>query len=303
MSKCYEIRQTTSKGYEVFATTDIPVGTRILQETAIFVGKTTASGQALYSADFLEAFEKTFSADQRAAVLDLSEHRQPAYAEPFGQIVDQYLSTSHHPAASQLPAEQCLKALYTYASNSFGGQLFLVLSRFNHSCAPNAGKSAVGGPDADADSDTTSFVHATRDIARGEEITLAYIHPWTEGRAAKLARVWGIAPCACPVCDGADASMDAATRARYERVFSQLQAWDEEDHHRSAGGRPPTGSRWALRRHELRVEALRFLGPSLDLFQELYQGAGLYAADSNWAMQARNMEMCREVADICLGPQ
>ncbi|KAK3990665.1 hypothetical protein QBC44DRAFT_341776 [Cladorrhinum sp. PSN332] len=72
--------------------------------------------------------------------------------------------------------------------------VFPEIARMNHDCRPNS--------DYYFDHDTlTQYIHATRDIFPGEELTLSYINPVMKrkARVRKLQRIWGF-ECACPLC-------------------------------------------------------------------------------------------------------
>jgi len=82
--------------------------------------------------------------------------------------------------------------------------VFPEIARFNHDCRPNA--------DYYFDhSAMTQFIHATRDIQPGEELSLSYINPVLvrDARLAKLKRNWGF-DCSCYHCTQERASADAS---------------------------------------------------------------------------------------------
>lgn len=99
--------------------------------------------------------------------------------------------------------------------------VFPEIARLNHDCRPNA--------DYYFDhSALTQFIHATRDIQPGEELTLSYINPLMQrvARVAKLSRNWGF-QCACTQCNLPHARADASD-ARIRQIKdlkNMLRSW------------------------------------------------------------------------------
>ncbi|KAK0622989.1 hypothetical protein B0T14DRAFT_427228 [Immersiella caudata] len=99
--------------------------------------------------------------------------------------------------------------------------VFPEIARFNHDCRPNA--------DYYFDHAALSqFIHATRDIQPGEELTLSYINPVMQrvARMAKLARNWGF-QCACSHCTQERPRADASdARIRQIKELKQhMRNW------------------------------------------------------------------------------
>ncbi|CAE8598821.1 unnamed protein product [Polarella glacialis] len=101
------------------------------------------------------------------------------------------------------------------------GVLYAELSRFNHSCAPNAEQSWDGKAGE-------LQVYASRDIARGEELCLYYVdvRAPTLDRASLL-EVFGFR-CACAACTATDAASDQR-RTRIRELVAETPAVAEED--------------------------------------------------------------------------
>jgi len=99
--------------------------------------------------------------------------------------------------------------------------VFPEIARFNHDCRPNA--------DYYFDhSSLTQFIHATRDVQPGEELTLSYINPvmLRVARMAKLARNWGF-QCACSACtqERARAEASDARIRQIKELKALLRSW------------------------------------------------------------------------------
>ncbi|KAK4443950.1 hypothetical protein QBC34DRAFT_309963 [Podospora aff. communis PSN243] len=102
--------------------------------------------------------------------------------------------------------------------------VFPEIARFNHDCRPNADYYFDHAA-------LTQFIHATRDIQPGEELTLSYINPvmLRVARMAKLARNWGF-QCACSHCTQPRPRTDASdARIRQIKELKQhLRNWKAE---------------------------------------------------------------------------
>lgn len=99
--------------------------------------------------------------------------------------------------------------------------VFPEIARMNHDCRPNA--------DYYFDHATlTQYIHATRDIGVGEEITLSYINPvmTRAARLRKLQRNWGF-ECACSACTQERALTEASDgRIRQiNKLRGELTSW------------------------------------------------------------------------------
>ncbi|MEW5300525.1 MAG: hypothetical protein WDW36_003454 [Sanguina aurantia] len=154
-------------GVGVYATQDIAAGTRILSEPPLLtlpISATKASFETLIAA---------LPSTKRAALFQLHDcSGGPATAEGI------------------------------FATNSFGlgtpgteAGIFLTTCRLNHSCLPNCSHFWHGHLGA-------RTIHASRDVACGEELTLSYIsHHITEwgDRQAELEEVYNFT-CACEAC-------------------------------------------------------------------------------------------------------
>lgn len=92
------------------------------------------------------------------------------------------------------------------------GGLFLILSRFNHSCCPNVHHSWN-------DTEGARVVHALRDIEIGEELSCTYIEldNTHEERQAMLRHSYGF-ECFCEAC-----SLSGQLRAHSDQRRSELQ--------------------------------------------------------------------------------
>lgn len=98
----------------------------------------------------------------------------------------------------------------------FGSGIFDDATRINHSCQPNAAH--TWNPHLER-----QVVHALRDIAKGEEITMTYVRPLqaTSVRQAQLRETYGFV-CNCASCDvNTPAGLESTFRRRQIQTFHE----------------------------------------------------------------------------------
>jgi hypothetical protein len=200
----YEIRHAGAKGLGVFASSHIPRGTRIFSERPLI-----AITQAQDAGDIFSA-SRLLSVKDRGKLLGLSSHTTTELS------ILRWNQTLWHTLKYTLSALSSLKIpkltsikehvtiLSIFRSNSFNlgsksaiqQAVFSKISRINHSCLPNAQGNFHEG--------LGRFnIHATRDIATDEEVTLNYLHDHGAIREARMGRLssgYGF-DCGCPACD------------------------------------------------------------------------------------------------------
>ncbi|PBP19390.1 TPR domain-containing protein [Diplocarpon rosae] len=215
----YEVRHAGSKGLGVFALNLIPRGTRILSEQPLLSLTHDEDSSALYPS------ARQLPAHARCTLLGLSWHStRELEVSRWGEAA--WYSAKHvfrararrnverQPRGRASIAEHA-RVLSIFRSNAFalGGKgkgmgmgmgirqaVFAGASRINHSCVPNAQGNFHEG--------LGRFnVHATRDIRRGEELSLNYLPEdgsLRDVRVGRLREGYGF-ECGCPACDVASA--------------------------------------------------------------------------------------------------
>ena len=200
----FEVTTSSLGGSGVFATQDIPKGTKILSEAPLvklLASSSDDSSEKQPAADIQippsvpKDYESKYKAMMQVA-------KNLSSLEPF---VQEQVLTLYHPSimttendnktnaneheqaivnvALEVAAEvgkdhkeiqTIQKLLLVWSCNSFqGGRIYPQTSRINHSCAPNAviqTSTAQGSCDED-----TQHVVAAVDIAKGTEITISYL--------------------------------------------------------------------------------------------------------------------------------
>ncbi|KAK4192050.1 hypothetical protein QBC35DRAFT_261721 [Podospora australis] len=129
----------------------------------------------------------------RKRIMELSTHDEDEFTHT--QRVDKIAATNAFDIDADADDEEQDHGFYV---------VFPEIARMNHDCRPNADYYFDHG-------ELTQFIHATRDIIPGEELTLSYINPVMKrsARIKKLQRIWGF-ECACPLCTQEKARVEAS---------------------------------------------------------------------------------------------
>jgi len=163
----------------MFALAHIPRSTRVLAETSLLQinrAHTTAP-------DILHAFHRA-PPDRQTSYLQLTSYAGPKFRRAAAHEMQR--SWPSLPAAHR-------RVLEIWAANTLG-DVFLLGSRFNHSCAPNVNFAW----NTKLQKQTS---HAVRDIAAGEELTVMYNNGINRMRAQRQGELEerGFV-CACAAC-------------------------------------------------------------------------------------------------------
>lgn len=203
----FRVSQAGAKGFGVFATKPIARGTRIIADR-ILLSVDSRDTSVLGAAARL-------SPDDLQGLLSLS-------ANDAKRQSLSYLATAAWGSFPSLgPVRQRRDLLNIFYNNNFalsgrpGGRraVFRTVARLNHSCVPNAqGNLNTALPGGQF------TIHALREIADGEEITISYLHDELEVRPARQKRLregYGF-DCACEICsaDNAGERHDQSHRRR-----------------------------------------------------------------------------------------
>ncbi|SPQ22831.1 7e59549a-6beb-4047-8fcb-2e89e6e6e9e0 [Thermothielavioides terrestris] len=210
----YEMREIPGKGMGLVATEHIRRGDLILANTASLMIDYRAFNE-LTEAQYTELQAQAVSSlpsAHRAALLNLSTHSsRDGLAD--AELVNKIAATNSFDI-DPWPDD-------TDQHHSFF-VLFPEIARLNHDCRPNAEYRFEHAALA-------QHVHAARDIAPGEELTLSYVNPLMTRaqRLQRLERNWGFR-CGCPLC-ALPPARAAESDARIElarKLKQELGAWD-----------------------------------------------------------------------------
>jgi SET domain-containing protein len=204
----YEIKSAGLKGLGVFAKTSIPRGTRIFSEAPLLAISPGQSAGDIYSAS------RSLSSDDKRKFLGLSTHitnelkimrwSQAVWYTLTHTISSLFRTKGESGAMSWPNPREHVTILSIFRNNAFNlgsssafqQAVFPNISRINHSCVPNA--------QGNFHDELGRFnIHATRDIAMGEELTLNYLQELGAAREMRQERLisgYGFS-CECKACD------------------------------------------------------------------------------------------------------
>jgi hypothetical protein len=178
----YEIRQAPGKGLGVFALSDLPKGTRIIQESPL----------------------ATITLPPDA---DLVHHVNTAVDSMSQDAFRTFLRLHHDPAAPN-------KYLSIWRTNSLSAGpeankrgVYRDISRINNSCVPNAHpfwREELG----------KMTIVASRDITAGKEITIGYFHDAPRDRRRQFFEQQFGFRCSCPACMLSGEALEQSDRRR-----------------------------------------------------------------------------------------
>lgn len=166
-----EIRASPGRGQGLFAKEKIEIGATILSESPLL--RSDMSGRDIFD-HFLR-----LSSDNQAAY-------QQLHSFPQARVANR----------PQFPPME-RRIMEIFAANSFRvgneGVMYLMGSRFNHSCGPNIAVMT--------DPNGRKYFMATENIAMNQELFISYGHHsgTPEERKAWLRETWGF-DCQCPEC-------------------------------------------------------------------------------------------------------
>jgi hypothetical protein len=211
----YEVKQAGAKGLGVFAKVSIPRGTRIFSEKPLLAIRADQNAGDIYTASRL------LSPSDRLKLLQLSAHEASSVLrwtqvlwyttkQIFVDVATKFrlkgAANNNGPffipsPRSVMEHKNILSIFRTnnfaFGSNSTIQQALCVrIARLNHSCVPNA--------QGNFHEELGRFnVHAIRDIAAHEELTISYLPEHGAAQASRQERLttgYGFT-CECPACD------------------------------------------------------------------------------------------------------
>ncbi|EAS33648.3 uncharacterized protein CIMG_04672 [Coccidioides immitis RS] len=174
------IKQTQGKGYGVFATRNIPQGTRILADPPMLKLPGAVMEHAKLTKADIEALAATISTKLKA----LSKEQQREFFS--------LANTQRAQFGVFLGIAATNAMLIDFETTEYG--IFPKVSRFNHGCRPNSMRSYHPVLDQ-------AVVHVVKDVSEGEEITVSYVEPGLAFylRQEQLKEKFGFI-CGCNLC-------------------------------------------------------------------------------------------------------
>ena len=207
MSSLYKITEIEGKGLGCVATSDIKKGSLILMESPqLCVGR---GGTSMWIKHLLKSFYGMSKADQLEYMtlhnsfndfknFQNSEDIQNCKEDRDRKIEAVKIEIGKIEQDSE-KAEEILKIYGICSTNSFQGSVYLKVSRFNHSCQPNAMLEDVDGQ---------VQLRAIGKIKAGKEINWNYLGEFfgfrnRKYRSQNLLKSWGFL-CCCELCENDD---------------------------------------------------------------------------------------------------
>jgi hypothetical protein len=219
----YKIRPSAGKGLGIFATASILRGHRIIREKPLMTAPLLPD--VLSSWGIHDRFSRLDTADQERY---LQLHASQAITDLVLPSIPRILPPSFR--------DHTARVVSIFRTNAFrlqyvtdGGEIedgtegvFSIASRINHSCCPNAGYTW----NSNLDSVT---IHAIKDIAVGEEITISYVLPTMD-----LFQRWSALDgygfvCHCPACTDPVRSASRERRELISRLNEDLGFYDKRN--------------------------------------------------------------------------
>ncbi|KAI9869147.1 MAG: hypothetical protein M1813_002971 [Trichoglossum hirsutum] len=193
IQKLYTMEPVPGKGQGLIAAQHIPRGTRILCEKPLFTIPHYRSNRQFQDIHLLVADKlKRLAKDEQRAFLSLHNNFRGTN-NPFTGII----------RTNALPL----------GPGALDGGIFLEISRINHACLPNSQNTWNSTREQET-------IHAVRDIAKGEEITIMYAGGPFESRQRDLKDAFGI-DCTCHLC-----SLPERERAVSDKRFMEILRLD-----------------------------------------------------------------------------
>ena len=216
----YEIKQIEGKGLGIVAIKDISKGTLILKETPqmshmdALTPNLQGSHEALkiWIKRVISLFNEMNLADQ-AEYMKLHSHFENENS--FG-LISEFLDLIYSMVNDGKKADEILKIIGIFIANNYENSLSIQISRFNHSCKPNALHSDF------------NEVWAVCNIKEGQEITISYKEDGlfglrtTQYRQEILLQTWGFT-CKCEFCQEIDDDGRTTIQSELQKLIKEVE--------------------------------------------------------------------------------
>ena len=208
MSSLYKVTKIEGKGLGCVANSDIKKGSLILiVNPQLCIETEETEGSSIWINSLLKSFYQMCKADQLEYMTLYNKFNNFQNFQNSEEILAKLVRICKLEIGKieQDPekAEEILKICGIYSTNSFEDGVCFKISRFNHSCQPNADLLNVNGQ---------GQVRAIRNIKAGKEINLSYLGKFSGFRNRKyrrqnLLKRWSFF-CSCDLCEN-DVDIDA----------------------------------------------------------------------------------------------
>ena len=234
MSSLYKVTKIEGKGLGCVAISDIKKGSLIsIFNPQLCVETEETEGSSMWIKSLLKSFYQMSKADQHEFMTlynrfnNFQNFQNSEDIQNFKEILAKMIKICKLEIGKieQDPekAEKILKICGIYSTNSFEDGVCFKISRFNHSCQPNAALINVNGQDQ---------LRAIGNIKAGKEINLSYLGKFDFGfrnrkyRRQNLLKRWSFF-CSCNLCEN-DVDIDAEAFEAFiqeaEKLFIDRQS-------------------------------------------------------------------------------
>ena len=222
MSALYSETHLAEKGIGCIASKDIKKGSLVLRESPQLLipeqDNPTFKGSVQHAENVVKTFMGMSKEDQESYLKlhnKFNDDRK-AWSEGLKREFEAKMVVMSKLTISRMSKEKAFEVWAIHSTNGFHNGVCLKMSRFNHSCRPNAQYFWN-------DDTNTRDLRAWRKIKEGEEITVSYIHSMLEsreGRRSALRDRYNF-DCQCEGCD--------LTEAEALQETNSIKAYKDEE--------------------------------------------------------------------------
>ena len=221
----YEIKQIEGKGLGIVAVKDISKGTLILKETPQMSHMDALTPNLQGSHEVLKIWiKRVISLFNEMNLADQAEymklHSHFENENSFG-LISEFLGLIYTMVNDGKKADEILKIIGIFIANNYENSLSIQISRFNHSCKPNALHSDF------------NEVWAVCNIKEGQEITISYKEDGlfglrtTQYRQEILHQTWGFT-CKCEFCQEIDDDGQTTIQSELQKLIKEVEDLEPE---------------------------------------------------------------------------
>ncbi|KIW03496.1 uncharacterized protein PV09_05263 [Verruconis gallopava] len=207
----FALKETQDKGIGAFAIRNITRGELVLSERPLL----RIVGSRYLAADVQAQYDKLGDV-QKAVYMSLaSAHgqdasRYPSTSAPYLEKGDKRRIREQYEALTGEEKSVLSICMTNAMETDNGAAIFELASRFNHECVPNACFSWD-------EREGVERIHATRNIAKGEEITVCYCDPFYDVSMRRWELMHYGFECRCRACHDFDKAGTFANESRERR--------------------------------------------------------------------------------------
>lgn len=226
--KVYREEAIPGKGIGVIASKDLPAGTLVIREVPALYVTPDLDGHA----ETIRAFAEMEPQDQRELLRLFNLYSKPE--SEWSESMRKELKDCEEDAgadfldtiSAEVNRETAMQVWQIWLTNAYDNGVFLRLSRFNHSCAPNT--EYFWNTDLEV---WAQDVRTVRQVEAGEELTVCYRSFWPGNRKERRRDMsyYGF-DCCCDGCDVTDKEVEKENQAceQFREVQLKIERFPSE---------------------------------------------------------------------------